>query len=723
MIYAKSNGQSLYEHTRKLLKYYYQMKEFYPYQLSTQEWEILKIAIIFHDIGKVHSEFQDLMQNLIHKQKHIKIYSVPHNYLSSLFLPINELDLSDDWLKVLVQSIAYHHERAKIDNRAEDVIWNTWRSDLSRKDKLIKDEMKDILDYDVNNYQTDENDICDIIDMMRSRIEYSDPYYKHLIKIKGLLVAIDWAASNENINQIELDVEDSLSEIILRLLNNKNYIMRDVQKFAFEHQDNNLIIRAQTGIGKTESSLLWSGKSKTFFTLPVRTSINAQYDRIHDDMQYGGVGLLHSTSLNYLSNKGVDDYELIQDESRQLSRNLTVTTIDQIFKFPFLYDGYERVLSVLSHSKVIIDEIQGYDPKIVAIIIKGMEMIKKSGGKFLIMTATLPPVYVDEMRRRNLIGDNQVKTFYDENLQKRHRIKLIKQYINYGIDKIVKSGKHKKVLVICNTIAKAQEMFEDVRQETNNVHLLHARFIRKDRSKLEEEIKRFDKEESSGIWITTQLVEASVDIDFDELHTELATLDSLFQRFGRCYRKRNLDRDDPNIYIYTDVDSNTYGIYDKSILYNGLTKLNKYDRKIINERTKNALIDEIYSEKELIGTDFLKMFKAALREMDDQLPYCHKKKEAQQLLRNFTSYQVIPRNIFEKYRCLFDEYIDTIDNKRKYILKSKIEDLSVSIHKKLNMKEIPYTDIWGNSLFKNLHIIDNEYDFNEISLSGIGLKY
>lgn len=56
---------------------------------------------------------------------------------------------------------------------------------------------------------------------------------------------------------------------------------------------------------------------------------------------------------------------------------------------------------------------------------------------------------------------------------------------------------------------------------------------------------------STGIWITTQIVEASLDVDFDYLFTEMSTLDSLFQRFGRCFRSRHYKKEEPNVYIYT----------------------------------------------------------------------------------------------------------------------------------------------------------------------------
>lgn len=55
--------------------------------------------------------------------------------------------------------------------------------------------------------------------------------------------------------------------------------------------------------------------------------------------------------------------------------------------------------ATLSYSKLIIDEIQAYSPEIVAIIIKGLEMIYKIGGKFMIMTATLPQIYKNELEK------------------------------------------------------------------------------------------------------------------------------------------------------------------------------------------------------------------------------------------------------------------------------------------------------------------------------------
>ena len=120
-------------------------------------------------------------------------------------------------------------------------------------------------------------------------------------------------------------------------------------------------------------------------------------------------------------------------------------------------------------------------------------------------------------------------------------------------------------MIIVNTINKAIEIYEKLKDENvTNINLLHSRFIQADRSEKEEKIKEFSKNKNeTGVWITTQIVEASLDIDFDMLYTEMSTLDSLFQRLGRCYRSREYSENDPNVKIYIKDTSGVGYIYDK----------------------------------------------------------------------------------------------------------------------------------------------------------------
>ena len=121
----------------------------------------------------------------------------------------------------------------------------------------------------------------------------------------------------------------------------------------------------------------------------------------------------------------------------------------------------------------------------------------------------------------------------------------------FNQEEIAEESKTKKVLVICNTVKKAQETYRVLEEYTDNVYSLHARYIKKHRKMLEKNIMQFsENRESVGIWVTTQIVEASLDIDFDILYTEMCTADSLLQRMGRCNRKGRYIPLKPNIKIY-----------------------------------------------------------------------------------------------------------------------------------------------------------------------------
>ena len=104
---------------------------------------------------------------------------------------------------------------------------------------------------------------------------------------------------------------------------------------------------------------------------------------IKHSINYKSVGLLHSTALDYLEEEntefGITNEEW--EQSKNLSYRITTCTIDQIFPFVFKYKGYERIYSTLAYSKVIIDEIQAYDPEITAIILKGFTNDKPYWGK------------------------------------------------------------------------------------------------------------------------------------------------------------------------------------------------------------------------------------------------------------------------------------------------------------------------------------------------------
>ena len=267
----------------------------------------------------------------------------------------------------------------------------------------------------------------------------------------------------------------------------------------------------------------------------------------------------------------------------------------------------------------------------------------------------------------------------------RHKIELIDKKIEEDIEEILEKGKKEKVLIIVNTVDKAIEMYQKLSTKTINVKLLHSRFIQKDRNEKENQIKVFsDNRNENGIWITTQIVEASLDIDFDSLYTEISTLDSLFQRLGRCYRSREYKGMQSNVHIYTKEPTGVgkNSVYNLEIVKKGSKMLEDYNGKILEEEDKILLVDELYSKKCLEGTDFLEDFKESMKVLDSIIDYDIDKKKAQKLLRNIENVTVIPKKIYEENITLFEQYEQENNYKNRHELKRKIKKLTTTISRK-----------------------------------------
>ena len=743
MIYAKSDPkETLREHTDNLLKQLSVIRDKYGYKIEKvidispdKFWNLLDIIVEFHDLGKVFTPFQNAIKLKVGEKElstEFKYDDGPHNYLSPVFLDCRLLGIERELVDVIIQSIGFHHERAReIDSDFENKIQEIIDKDLRNKVNQIENDFK--IRYPIekeylSNYY---------LESMKNnrRIKPKDENYKLYIMLKGLTHRIDHSASAHE--EIELNVDENVGEYTERFFKNNSYELREVQQFAKNNRDKNVILKASTGMGKTETALIWIDNDKSFFTLPLRVSINALFDRVSkDDIKYNFAGLLHSSSLDYLEENKYNDYEDRVNQSRLMSTKLTFSTIDQIFKFPFMYRGYEKEFATLAYSKVVIDEIQAYSPEICAVLIKGIEMIHKIGGKFMIMTATMPTIYENELKKRGVFDDNLATGTFNTDII-RHNVKVEEMSLHENLNQIVEEGKDKKVLVIVNTVKSAVETYDKLKNINDNVNLnlLHSMYIQEDRAKLENNIKEFAKSKNSGIWITTQLVEASLDVDFDILHTEVSTLDSLFQRFGRCNRKGLKLIDNHNIFIYKEEASGIGSIYDKDIVNKGLELLeiciNEKSSKI-TEDDKLEMVEKVYSEENLRGTEFYGKFTKALDILDALEPCQLSKNEAQSILRDIESDTAIPVEVYEEIKNTYikfyealnelidneykkekknDEYIKYLKNKRKEIKRDILKKtVNIPAYRTKNLGVITDIPIKG---LENIKILNYKYELQE----------
>lgn len=341
----------------------------------------------------------------------------------------------------------------------------------------------------------------------------------------------------------------------------------------------------------------------------------------------------------------------------------------------------------------------------------------------MIMTATLPTLYLDELKRRSIIDEEDtVFGEFIDSQNHRHRIQLHDQEITEGIEDFVRMARSSQVLIIVNTVRRAMELYERLSEMASDVpvHLLHSQFTQEDRQWLERQIKEFNEAKTNGVWITTQLVEASIDIDFDYLFTEMSPLDSLFQRLGRCYRRRVIQGEQCNIHIFTQNVSGVPSVYDEHLVRESICLLKDYEGKILDERAKIELVAKLYERERLKGTSFLQEFEDALSMFDHLDPYEMSKKEAQRKLRDIQTVPVIPRRIYDGIADAIDEYRRCRDGGERLRFRMEIEKKTISVHRFLAEKcvseRLPKP-------FDHIYIADVEYDFDREMGKGTGIRF
>jgi len=675
--------------------------------------ELLEYSIEFHDIGKINPEFQVRVKE---NKKFDINKEVAHNILSIHFIDKKDYDDKNDY-ESIAYAVFYHHRFGNGDN-------DSIRADENTK-KIIENLLSKLEEKGIK-----------VIKKISPSLKLPNLHTDRNIKLLGLLMKCDHSASGGY--EIEYP-NDFLEDALNNLLNefkekDKSADWNDMQKFCKENNDKNIIAIADTGMGKTEGGFLWGGNNKIFFVLPLRTAINAMYKRFDEVIIKGEnkeerVGLLHSNSLEYyLNNKKelvIDDkdekeMDILEYNKRgkHLSLPITICTPDQIFNFILKYKGYESKLATLSYSKIILDEMQMYDASLLAAVIFGITKIIEMGGKIAIVTATFPPI-IEYFLNKYLMKDNKnvikdldkpeeivkepifIKKKFTNNEKIRHNIVLIDDEI--GIEHILwqfkknkkENKKSNKILVICNTIKKAQEIYLKLKEEDDlkdKINMLHSNFIREDREEKEKNILDFGKTEfdGEGIWISTSLVEASLDIDFDYLFTELQDLNSLFQRFGRCNRKGKKSVDEANCFIYLKIEDkylkekgSKYGFIDKDIYENSKKGLENYCKVISKDEIENSqdysellknyskkitegdkikLIEENLSFENLKESNFVDEFKDAYKKYQNILD-SDKNAQDDLKLRDIQSVTVIPYNIYEENKENIKELIKKIEDK------------------------------------------------------------
>lgn len=310
-----------------------------------------------------------------------------------------------------------------------------------------------------------------------------------------------------------------------------------------------------TGGGKTLSSLafalrhaLKNNMERVIYVIPY-TSIIEQNAKVFRDILGGEFVLEHHSNYQYPDDS--DDWS--EDELKQYLAcenwdiPIIVTTNVQFFESIFSSKRSKcRKLHNITKSVIILDEAQMLPTEHLKPCLAALsEITENYGSSVVLCTATQPvigkyipghvkPIELMEDPKRLYLGFKRVDSRFIGEVCDNELIEKLK-------------NEH-QVLCIVNTRKHAQMLYEDLKGVAGLYHLSARMCPAHRRAKLDE-IRKALEDNKPCIVISTQLIEAGVDVDFPSVYRSIAGIDSIVQSAGRCNREGKLQKGIVNIFI------------------------------------------------------------------------------------------------------------------------------------------------------------------------------
>lgn len=286
-------------------------------------------------------------------------------------------------------------------------------------------------------------------------------------------------------------------------------------------------LRAETGSGKTAAALLWARKhcrsraaERVIFALPTRFTSTSLAGDIEETLVQSG--LYHSSAWQ---ETGPQRLQM----SERFLHPVTVTTVDQVLSCLRGASEQDRVrFANLAHSCLVLDEVDFYDDHVQANLQVLFEALDVLEVPALTMSATFPDSHVSFYADQ---FEEAVQPGSDVHIQ------AVEQTSEPPEDLLVDACTENKVIIYANTVTRAAEYYDVVRDWKENTVLYHSRFTAPDKQRHQREATEMLSEGGlGGIAVMTQVGEMSLNVTSGAMVSDLCPVDRLAQRTGRLAR-------------------------------------------------------------------------------------------------------------------------------------------------------------------------------------------
>lgn len=600
-ILAKSNGITLQQHLEDVAKIAVCIA-----QNVGLDPEIARMGAHLHDIGKASPIFQERL-----KQKNLPPCALVFRHeIASLFF----LSLIEDVEKrqTITRMIIAHHnsvcggikrKKGFMDNALDSRCFSHHSKDFELWSKEALGILREL------GWQVRPISIEEAKSNYDETLAYCRSLTPNCSRWKGLLMAADHLAS-----ALEDYTDTTLQKLFIKpdlsYYSSRQSPLYPLSQISSDDPRIHTLVTAPTGAGKTDF-LLRRCEGRVFYTLPFQASINAMYDRVKQDLKGSKAQIypLHAASILKLDG----EYERVL--SHHVGASIKILTPHQMEAIAFGLKGYEAMALDLRGCDVILDEIHTYSSVAQAMVLKIVEILTALGCRVHIGTATMPSILYDTLL--NLLGgsqevyevklsDEQLATFDRHVIHKLNTLEEATPIVEETI------RQKRKLLFVCNQVKRAQSLYMELHEKYPEVPsmLIHSRFKRGDRSRLEQDLKeKYDKGTEACIVVSTQVVEVSLDISFDVMVTECAPMDSLIQRFGRINRRRSYETigQQKPIYVLAPSDQEAEcRPYELDVLQRSFDALK--DGAPFHETEVQSLLDFVYPEIPIVDIELHSIF-------------------------------------------------------------------------------------------------------------------